>query len=325
MHRISHPVTRFQILHVRSDRFYHAGGFVAGGKRRLGLVEPDAEVDVDEIHADGGNLHQRFGRPRCRDRDFYQLEFFGTARLRYLYLFHRFHSWSILLESHSQLTAGVNETGIENEEKQSERKGEQAADGSERPFPGQPQADQGEAANGARILPLHPEVIAIFINDEKLRGHAQCDQPFPFGHDRLGGADHAGEGVVAGTQFANQPGAAFAGIIVGHTINGGVLVAGRGAAVAGHNVDADPGSPHVVKMGHHSFEQRSVAALNEQNSGQGRFAPGEKVTHLVFCGDLFHVIDDNDIDRAFAASQFETELVLECGEEGRSCRGRIVG
>ena len=43
---------------------------------------------------------------------------------------------------------------------------------------------------------------------------------------------------------------------------------------------------------------------------------------LVLGGPL-DVIDDKDIDRSFGGLQFQAELLLECGEDGRA--GGIVG
>ena len=40
-----------------------------------------------------------------------------------------------------------------------------------------------------------PEEIAILVDDEKLGGNLRGQPPFPFRHDRLGGADDS-DGVV---------------------------------------------------------------------------------------------------------------------------------
>jgi hypothetical protein len=52
---------------------------LAVDERERALVEPGAEVDVDEIHAGGALPHQRFTGARRRDGDVGELENFGTA------------------------------------------------------------------------------------------------------------------------------------------------------------------------------------------------------------------------------------------------------
>ncbi len=102
---------------------------------------------------------------------------------------------------------------------------------------------------------MSPEVIAILINDEKFGRDTEGDQPFPFRHDWLGGADHAGNGVLAGAQKPNEFFAALRRSVVGDTEDDGIrMKAGGESRIAGDEVDRDIAAHVGAQMRQQVFE-----------------------------------------------------------------------
>ena len=80
------------------DGFDDASGFHAGGEREVRLVQADAEVDVNEVHAADGNADQRLALAWHRDRNLFEQHLFGTARFTDE---NRFHACAFWLMHHA--------------------------------------------------------------------------------------------------------------------------------------------------------------------------------------------------------------------------------
>src|SRR5262245_3645096 len=74
-------------------------------------------------------------------------------------------------------------------------------------------------ADDGPVAIVHPKVVAIFVEDEKLRRQARGQRPFPLGHDRLGAADHAGDRVAVAREFAIEPGSSRASAVISDAVN----------------------------------------------------------------------------------------------------------
>ena len=72
------------------ELLHRAGGFAAGDHGQRGLVNAFAEIDLDEVDADGFNAHQDLARSRFGDGQFGQLQNFGSASRMKLDGFHGF-------------------------------------------------------------------------------------------------------------------------------------------------------------------------------------------------------------------------------------------
>ena len=141
------------------------------------------------------------------------------------------------------------------EEQISEGHGEkqQTGDGGNGGGSGESGAEKHEVQDEAPLAAVGPEEVAIFIDDEELRGDARGEPPFPFGHDGLGGADDSDGGVVARFQFGQEAGAAGRIGIVGDARNFPVE-AGRDAGEAGYQIDFDAGSINLKQPGDEGIE-----------------------------------------------------------------------
>ena len=74
---------------VRADGFHRARALAAERDGQVGLVQPDAEIDVDEVDAAGGDPHQRLFRAGLRvSATSTNSHLFGTAGLFHLNGFH---------------------------------------------------------------------------------------------------------------------------------------------------------------------------------------------------------------------------------------------
>ena len=87
-HGIRHAVAGCDLGDFGADGFDGAGGLRAGRHRKIGLVKPGAEIDIDEVDAAGGDAHQRLVGGGPRNGDVRQLQFFRTTGLVDLNGFH---------------------------------------------------------------------------------------------------------------------------------------------------------------------------------------------------------------------------------------------
>ena len=78
---IGDAIARLHIAHAFAHRFHHARGFSAGGERlRRPGIEAAAEIDVDEIDADGGMTQQHLAGAGLSHRHLAPLHGIGVAR-----------------------------------------------------------------------------------------------------------------------------------------------------------------------------------------------------------------------------------------------------
>src|SRR5262245_11635563 len=57
-------------------------------------------------------------------------------------------------------------------------------------------------ADHGPMAPVEPEIVAVFVKDQKLSRKARRQDPFPFGHHRFSAADHAENRISVLLQFA---------------------------------------------------------------------------------------------------------------------------
>ena len=155
---------------------------------------------------------------------------------------------------------------VEQQVNERHRKKEEAGDGGDGGGSGEAGAKQHEVQDETPLAPIGPEEIAIFIDHEKLRGNLRGEPPFPFGHDRLSGADDADGGVIARPQFGQQTGAAGWIGVVGDTRNLSTKP-DRCAGEAGDQIDLHRVAENLVEFGNQRIEQLARAALNQQDPG----------------------------------------------------------
>ena len=74
-------IARSHVAHVVADRRDRARRLEPERPRNGVRVEAGAEVDVDEVHAGGRDLHQRLAACQCRVGDVLVPQHFGAARL----------------------------------------------------------------------------------------------------------------------------------------------------------------------------------------------------------------------------------------------------
>ena len=81
-------VTGFHRLGLRAHRRDHTCAFLADHERQRDRIPALAMVDINEVHARGGNLHYCFIGLGLWNRYLYKFESFRAARLLYLNGFH---------------------------------------------------------------------------------------------------------------------------------------------------------------------------------------------------------------------------------------------
>ena len=74
--------------HSGAHGLHGARAFRAQRHGEVGLIETGAEVDVDEVHATGGDADQRLTGAWLRRGDIHQYHFLGAAGFFYLDCFH---------------------------------------------------------------------------------------------------------------------------------------------------------------------------------------------------------------------------------------------
>src|SRR5262245_15678041 len=88
---------------------------------------------------------------------------------------------------------------------------------------------------------VEPEVVAIFVDDENLGGDAEGQSPFPLGHERLGGADDAGQRVSILRELTVEAAASAASAVISDAVQPRSFgsEAARKLGVAGDQIDGD--------------------------------------------------------------------------------------
>ena len=149
--------------------------------------------------------------------------------------------------------------GCEQDEvQQRERKNQQARQSSHRARARQSRAIQDETPDDGGMPAVEPEVIAVFVEDQELRGDAQRQHPLPFGHDWLGGADDDDYVVMLRRQLCVQPLACFRVGIIGDAVYSTPFAPkmfGQ-AGIAGYEIGLQVGVL-LIKAAEHVLEQQA--------------------------------------------------------------------
>src|SRR6266566_2575976 len=136
-------------------------------------------------------------------------------------------------------------------------------------------------ADDGPVTVIEPEVIAIFVQNKKFGGQAPGQGPLPLGHDRLGAADDAGDGIAVARQLAIEPGSPRPAAVIGDPVDGGgggVKPIGQ-PRIAGHQIDEDGGAVRIADSGDDALEQIPGTALDQQNARSFRLPSGEEISH----------------------------------------------
>ena len=89
-HRVGHAIAWLHRIDAVADRFHHARRLAAGNERQFGLIEADAEINVDKVHARCRDADQRLPRPGSGSRRIDKPEVVRAAVLSDL---NDFHIW----------------------------------------------------------------------------------------------------------------------------------------------------------------------------------------------------------------------------------------
>src|SRR3954447_16369687 len=126
---------------------------------------------------------------------------------------------------------------------------------------------------------VHPEEVAIFVDQEQLRAKLPGERPFPLQHDGFAGADDPNERVLVVVKLVVEGAASFAVAEVGGAVDAGLgREAGGEFGVAGDEVDADV-APGLEEGGPDLFDEVAGAAFDEQDAVGLRDVAGEEIAH----------------------------------------------
>ena len=153
---------------------------------------------------------------------------------------------------------------------------EKAREGRDRRGSGHSGAIEREVDDGVEVPPVDPEVVAVFVEDENFRRELRAEDPFPLEHDRLGGADDAGDRVIFGLELGVKAFAGRGARIIGYAEDFAVKPL-RHSGIAGHEVDLEILAIGFMQSGNEVVEQPARSALDEEHFCERRIPAAEKV------------------------------------------------
>jgi hypothetical protein len=154
------------------------------------------------------------------------------------------------------LSAEMDQCRVKQKKCQGQGKDHNAGDGSYGIAAAEAGSKKHEATNGLPIGAVEPKEVAVLVDDEHFDGEAQCERPFPLGHDGLSGADHDQDFRSAGSEQTVEASTALAASVFVDRVNrrfGGKTY--WQARVAGGQVERRVFSEQAAKVGEHSFQQ----------------------------------------------------------------------
>src|SRR5579864_5282331 len=134
---------------------------------------------------------------------------------------------------------------------------------------------------------MDAEIVAIFVYHEELGVELPGKRPFPLGHQRFGGADDAGEIVMARGEGRVEAAARIAAAILVHVEDFSAESLGR-IAEAGDQIDLEGLAVDFEEMRDQAVEDSARSAFDQQNPAKGRDTLSKESAQRII---LFGAID----------------------------------
>src|SRR5579883_748740 len=180
----------------------------------------------------------------------------------------------------TQFSSKMRKTCVHKQITECQGEEEQSRDGRNRRCAGHACPIQHEVRHDPPVTPVEPEIIAVLVDDKDFSGQLGRERPFPFGHDRLAGADDPGDRIIFRLEFRKEPLARLPALVIGDSKHFAAKAFGD-ARKAGHQVDFDLFAVGFVQSRDQIVEQPARPAFDLLSFCEGRIAAAKKVAQEI--------------------------------------------